>query len=377
MRLQKVYSKVATTFVVVILCSVFSGAQENKHQKQPAEAVIHGQEAKTREAIAQWRKLQYGMFLHFGMSTFTGIECDPGDKPSETYAPTALDVDQWIRVARDAGMKYAVLTSKHVAGHCLWDSKVDWHGKEFDYDVATSSNKTDVVAEFMAACKQYGVRPGLYWCLLDFRNNSVPNHEQWQIGKLPEDFFQLAKDQLTELLTNYPGLNYLWLDIPRAISPAQRQEIYDMIKKVNPDCVVLFNHGLFGCIRKKDGYKLMRIANLRSSWPSDILNTERWPKDFKAGDDWFVSPQTFKGETYHLGYEHCDTICKNWFWVKGNQPKPIEELYHVYKQVTDAGGNFMLNIPPDRSGRIPEYHIKALMELKKAIDDPSTLSTSK
>ena len=69
-------------------------------------------------------------------------------------------------------MKYAVLTAKHVAGHCLWDSKVQFRGKEFDHDVATSGNKTDVVAEFVNACKKYDVAPGLYWCLLDVRNNT-------------------------------------------------------------------------------------------------------------------------------------------------------------------------------------------------------------
>ena len=166
--------------------------------------------------------LKYGMFIHFGMSTFTEREIDNGDQPSTTYAPTDLDVDQWIRVARDAGMKYAVLTSKHVAGHCLWDSKVQFRGNEFDYDVATSGNKTDVVAKFVTACKKYGLTPGLYWRLLDFRNNSVPHGPQWNAGNLPSDFFQLAQDQLAELITNYPDIGYYWFDIPRAATPAKR-----------------------------------------------------------------------------------------------------------------------------------------------------------
>src|SRR5207248_2702898 len=90
------------------------------------------------DALRRWESLGYGMFIHFGMSTFVGKELPSGQDPSSTYAPDKLDVDQWVQVARDAGMKYAILTAKHVAGHCLWPSKFK------EYDVETSGNKTDV-----------------------------------------------------------------------------------------------------------------------------------------------------------------------------------------------------------------------------------------
>src|SRR5437867_2534051 len=91
--------------------------------------VLCGWTANVRAAnpVDDWRSLQYGMFIHFGTATFTGRanENDPRNAaaPSTLYAPTTIDADQWIRVAKDAGMKYAVLTAKHTAGHCLWDSK--------------------------------------------------------------------------------------------------------------------------------------------------------------------------------------------------------------------------------------------------------------
>ncbi len=69
------------------------------------------------EQLQKWEALKYGMFIHYGMSTFDGDELSKGDLPSTAYAPDKLDVDQWVSVARDAGMKYAVLTTKHVAGH--------------------------------------------------------------------------------------------------------------------------------------------------------------------------------------------------------------------------------------------------------------------
>jgi alpha-L-fucosidase len=71
--------------------------------------------------------------------------------------------------------------------------------------------------------------------------------------------------------------------------------------------------------------------------------------------------------TYQLGYEHCDTICKKWFWFEGDRPRPVSDLAKLYRDTHTAGGNLLLNVPPDRTGRIPEYHVKALMELKEEI----------
>lgn len=304
--------------------------------------------------VKEWQKLKYGMFIHFGMSTFTGRELEPGDRPSSTYAPTRLDVNQWIRIARDAGMKYAVLTAKHVAGHCLWDSKIQWRGKEFDYDVATSGNPTDVVAEFVKACKKHGLKSGLYYCLMDGPNGHGPGI--YHAKALAADFFQLVKAQLEELLNCHHEIFLLWIDIPRVASLKQRAVIYQHIKKISPGCLVLFNHGTAA----PDS---MSIEKFQGAWPTDILNTERGP----AEPGMFSAKQTFNGKTYYLGYEHCDTICKNWFWVNKDEPRPTEELYHLYRQVREASGNLLLNVPPDKTGRIPAHHQARLMDLRKRI----------
>ena len=312
-------------------------------------------------AIDHWSALGYGMFIHFGMSTYTSRanENDPrnADSPSALYAPTHLDVDQWIRVARDAGMRYAVLTAKHSAGHCLWDSKVPFRGREFDYDVATSGNKTDVVRDFVTACKKHGLMPGLYWCLEDHHNKSTPPKQQ-RTPPLPGDFFQFAQDQLTELIKNYPDVGYYWLDIPVAANASQRVALYALIKKLRPGTVVLFNHGA----AKPNGP--LTIDGCQTAWPTDVLNTELWP--LQPG--WFKPEQSWQGQTHRLGYEHCDTIGKRWFAVEDDQPRPVADLAKLYRQVRAAGGNLLLNVPPDTTGRIPDYHIKALMELKKEIE---------
>ena len=314
----------------------------------------------TDEAVRRWQQLGYGMFIHFGMSTFTAREIDEGDRPSTTYAPSALDVDQWIAVAQRAGMKYAVLTSKHVAGHCLWDSRVEFRGKEFDYDVATSGNTTDVVRAFVDACRKHGLAPGLYWCLLDFHNNSVPHGPQWQKGDLPDDFFQLAQDQFSELIARYPEVGYYWIDIPRAASPAERQALYDLIKRKRPGTVVLFNHGT-GQPPGEFG-----IAQCQAAWPTDVLNTERHP----ARPGAFQPVQSWQGRAYVLGYEHCDCIARNWFWVPNDAPRDPRSLYALYRDTRAAGGNLLLDVPPDKSGRIPSEHEAALLKVKDLIDHP-------
>jgi alpha-L-fucosidase len=306
-----------------------------------------------------WRNLKYGMFLHFGMSTFTGNEFDPGTASSTTYAPPQVDADQWIRVAKEAGMNYAVLTSKHVAGHCLWDSKVNFRGSEFDYDVATSGNTTDVVRAFVDACKNHGIRPGLYYCLLDFRNNSVPPEEQWTKFLLPEDFFQLAKDQLIELATRHPEVDYFWLDIPRAASAAQRAEIYDMLRRANPRCVILYNFGFLGGIAN-----LTEQSTRAASWPTDVLNSER-----DVISEPFVPFQEWGGTRHYLGYEHCDVVGTNWFWIPGDEARPTDDLFDLYNAAVNmAGGNFLLNVGPGMDGRLADWQIDALRRLRTKIE---------
>ena len=130
-----------------------------------------GPAAERTPRLAEWEGLKYGMFIHFGMSTFDGVECNEGKSPSTTYAPTRLDVRQWVRTAKQAGMKYAVLTAKHISGHCLWESK------DYDYDVATSGDKTDVVAEFMKACQHEGHQAGPL-----LRHTRQPQRGRRQVG---------------------------------------------------------------------------------------------------------------------------------------------------------------------------------------------------
>src|SRR6266550_3526986 len=172
----------------------------------------NGAQRHSLDALHQWEQLGYGMFIHFGMSTFVGQELPDGKAPSTLYAPDKLDVDQWISVARDAGMKYAVLTAKHVSGHCLWPSA------HTDYHVGTSGNKTDVVDAFVKACEKRGLMAGLYYCSWDnhHRFGSItPSHKRSiDDSSTTQQYRDFQAAQIQELLEHYSPVGEVWIDIP-------------------------------------------------------------------------------------------------------------------------------------------------------------------
>lgn len=301
--------------------------------------------------LEQWEKLGYGMFIHFGMSTFDGDELSKGDKPSSFYAPGKLDVNQWISVARDAGMKYAVLTTKHVSGHCLWPSKYT------DYHVGTSSNKTDVVAEFVKACEKYGVMPGFYYCSWDNHHtfgSMTPSMTAWNDAFTTEEYREFQWNQLEELLKNYGKIGEVWIDIPGVLPRDYRHKLYNNITRLQPDTIIMMNHGI------GDGSEL----KVDYAWPTDILAIERFLPNSATGHQ---KIRTIEGKQYYIPGEVCDPIGKEWFYVKDDQPRSDAELLGMYLVSRSRGTNLLLDVPPDQQGLIPKYYVDALMRLEKNI----------
>ena len=265
----------------------------------------NGAQRLSRDRLRAWEALGYGMFIHFGMSTFVGQELPSGKEPSSTYAPEKLDVDQWVQVARDAGMRYAVLTTKHVAGHCLWPSK------QTDYHVGTSGNKTDVVETFVKSCEKHGVMPGFYYCSWDNHHrlgsetpSDVPFHEASTTQKYRD--FQIA--QVEELLTQYGKIGEVWIDIPNVLGADGRRAQYEQIARLQPDAVIMMNQG-FG-----DGSKL----KTETAWPTDLVAIERWlPSSNRGYNPW----HTVEGKEHYVPGEVCDPIGYEWFYVDGDQPR--------------------------------------------------------
>ena len=311
----------------------------------------NGKQRRSIDKLKQWESLGYGMFIHFGLSTFDGVELSAGNLPSDFYNPQALDVDQWISVAKAAGMKYAVLTTKHVSGHCLWPTKYT------DYNVTTSSNKTDVVGEFVKACRKYDIMPGFYYCSWDNHNlfgSVTPSMTEWEYAYTTEEYLKFQTNQVTELLTQYGEIGEVWIDIPKVLPRGYRHKLYDHIAKLQPNAIIMMNNGI------GDGSKL----SIEYTWPTDIVAIER----FLPSAEGHQKIREIEGKTYYLPGEVCEPIGKEWFYVEGDKPRSDAELLGMYLVTRERGANLLLDVGPDKNGVLPSHYVTALMRLKSNID---------
>ena len=303
-----------------------------------------------------FESLKFGMFIHFGLATFSQDEYADRQADIELYKPTSLDPDQWVHTAKEAGMKYAVLTARHQQGHCLWPSKFT------EFSVANSPVQRDVVGEFVAACHKHGVLPGLYYLL------GWELKHQSQLD--PPRYSEFLINQLAELLSNYGPIFELWLDIPFDLGPNTQeilQKLYEHIKSIQPGCLVMLNCSEWegeSIRRRKATYNFKDIDGPEISiWPADLIDGERTPPPV-AGHDPKIE---LEGATYYLPMEVCDSIGKYWFHIDGDAPKNTDELVALYQATVGRGANLLLNVPPDRTGRIPQECIDALADLAKSI----------
>jgi alpha-L-fucosidase len=261
-------------------------------------------------------------------------------------------VDQWIRVAYEAGMKYAVLTTKHVAGHCLWPSK------HTDYHVGTSGNPTDVVAEFVKACRKYGIMPGFYYCSWDnhhLMGSLTPTFTHWDHAFTTEEYQAFQMNQLEELLTQYGEIGEVWIDIPKVLPRGYRHKLYDQIAKLQPEAIIMMNHGI------GDGSKF----DVAKAWPTDIIAIERFlPNSHTGHKKW----RQIEGEDYYMPGEVCDPMGHEWFYVEGDQPRSDEELLGMYLVSRSRGTNLLLDVGPDKRGLIPDHFVDAFMRLRRNVE---------
>jgi alpha-L-fucosidase len=323
-------------------CRPFESAPLNDNQK--------GDQRLSLAELKAWEAWRYGMFIHFGMSTFVGEELPDGKATASTYNPDKLDVDSWIQIARDAGMTYAVLTAKHVAGHCLWPTRYT------DYNVKSSGNKTDVVEAFVKACGRHGVRPGFYYCSWDNHNrfgSRTPSDPTGWNGAFTTSVYQTFQtEQLTELLTQYGAIAEMWIDIPGVLGRGYRTFLYEHVARLQPKCVIMMNNGFW------DGGKY----DVTYAWPSDIVSIERSLPPGAIYEKW----KKIESGTYYMPGEICDPIGKNWFYVEGEMSRSDKELAGLWESARAHQVNLLLDVGPDKHGLIPKQFQEALTRLRKS-----------
>lgn len=304
---------------------------------------------------------KYGMFIHFGINTFHDTEWSDGSKPSSSYCPANVDAEQWIRTAKDAGMKYVILITKHHDGFCLWDSKYT------EYDVANSGNSTNVVEAVAKACKKYNIDLGLYYSLWDGKvNGDVKDQSQdaaynkYMLNQL-EELISIVRKHTHIVEFWFDGgwvkQNYRWPII----------DIYQTIKSKEPECQVGINWSI-GSPENVDTH-LVLPENQRIGYP-----IRYFPSDFRLGDPYLPTnndPKTFThdGKDYYMPWESTICISERWFYNTADKRfKSIDELEKLYKQCTKNDNILILNCPPDREGKIRMEDIRILKELRKRLN---------
>jgi alpha-L-fucosidase len=331
-------------------------------EKVTAQSVIPETAEQRDERMQWWRQARFGMFIHWGVysipaGTYKGKQIpgigewimEHGDIPVADYEkfakqfnPVNFNADQWVQIAKNAGMKYIVITSKHHDGFCLWDSKVS------DYDIMdTAPFKRDILKELSVACKKHGIRLCFYHSIMDWHHPDAqePFYPSYNDdSRTNPDFSRYVKTylkpQLRELITNYGPLGVMWFDGEWIKDWTEQQgiDLYNYVRSLQPDIII---NNRVGKGRKsmqgmtKEGYFAGDFGTPEQEIPPTGLPGVDWETCMTMNDTW-----GFKS------YDH------NW--------KSVQDLIRKLADIASKGGNFLLNVGPTAEGLIPEASVERL-----------------
>ena len=296
-----------------------------------------------KDTRQQWfKEAKYGLFIHWGLYSILGgeyngritptiaewimntldIPVNDYEKLASKFNPASFDADKYVRLAKGWGMKYLTVTTKHHDGFAMYHSKCD------TYNVVDATPfGRDVVGELADACKKYGIHLCFYYSQAQDwhdpdgyaanRDNSGKNFRRYMERKcLP---------QLRELLTQYGKISMMWFDTPMGMTAEESREIFDYVKKLQPDCIISgrIGNGLGEYMTTGDNF----IPAL--PYPGD------WEVPATLNDTW--------------GFKKSD---HNW--------KTPAEIIRLMVKIVSRGGNYLLNIGPDGDGAIPRESVSVL-----------------
>ena len=320
-----------------------------------------------RTKRTEWfRHDRFGMFIHWGLYAIPArgewvrsvekISAEAYQPYFDAFDPEAYDPRQWAKTAKAAGMKYAVMTAKHHDGFCLYDSKLT------DYKATNTKAGRDLIQEYLDAFRAEGLKVGIYYSLFDWHHPDYPaygdrhhpmrDNEAWKTK--PHNlsrYLDYMHGQVRELCTNYGKLDLLWFDFAydHMTGEAWRgSELMAMIRQLQP--TVLVDNRLEA---SGEGYGTVLDAEPSSS----------------SGD--FASPEQIipnAGLRNVLGdpvpWEACITLNNNWgFHAADPYWKSSAQIIRKLVECVSKGGNLLLNVGPDATGRIPPESLRILAEV--------------
>jgi len=340
--------RVPVTVVLILAGALVVSAQRSVGPPAPAGAVPSARQL-------AWHDLQFYGFIHFTVNTFTDREWGYGDEPERTFNPTAFDARQWARVARDAGMKGLIITAKHHDGFCLWPSRYTTHSVKGS---PWRDGKGDVVGDLAQACREYGLKLGIYLSPWD------RNHAEY--GR--PAYLEYYRNQLRELLTNYGPVFEVWFDGAnggdgyyggaRETRRIDNTTYYDwpdtwaIVRELQPQAVMFSDAGpdvrWVGNERGVAFETSWYAINRAGIFPGDPTYTKK-AAGRPDGTDW-VPPEVDV------------SIRPGWFYhaAEDAKVKTVDQLVAIYEQSIGRGANLLLNLPPDRRGLIPDPDVERL-----------------
>ena len=303
------------------------------------------------EARKWFDEAKFGLFIHWGVYSVLGdaewvmhqqnISIEEYNKLPTFFNPIEYNANEWVKMAKDAGMKYITITSRHHDGFSMFDSKAT------DYTIVKKSPyKKDVLKELSEACKKEGIKLFFYYSLLDWHRDDyfprgrtgtrIPGRGEgdWNV------YINFIKAQLTELLTNYGEIGGIWFDgdWDKKTANWHYDEIYKLIHELQPQCLIGNNH--HEATKQGEDFQMFE-------------------KDLPG-----KSTRSFASKAEDIGVlpkEVCETINNSWgFNLKDRKHKSEKELIQYIIKAAGYGSNLLLNVGPMPNGKIQPKHIKSL-----------------
>jgi len=285
--------------------------------------------AETHDARIQWwREARFGMFIHWGLYAQLGrhewvmnrerIPIEEYEKLADTWHPKPRPAREWAALAKKAGMKYMVMTTKHHEGFCLWDTA------QTDYNAVKRGPGRDLVREFVEACREFDLKIGFYYSLMDW------HHPDGARCAIDEDarrrFLDFTQGCVRELMTNYGKIDILWYDVSWPLPDAEAWEsvkMSSMVRELQPHIII----------------------NNRAKLPEDFGTPEEHVTAAEEGRDWEAC-MTFNGSWGYM------PISPDW--------RSVREVLGMLQTAAAGQGNLLLNIGPAPDGSVPPEAVERL-----------------
>jgi alpha-L-fucosidase len=328
------------------------------------EEAAPGREDRYEDVLARsawWREARFGMFIHFGayavpargewVQSHERLAVEAYRPYVESFRPVDYDPRAWARLAKAAGMKYAVMTAKHHDGFCLFDSALT------DYKVTPRFDGRDLVREFLDAFRAEGLRVGLYYSLIDWHHPDYPNvgnhplRGDAEVAKRPRQwdrYLAYMHGQVEELVTRYGRLDVLWLDYSFDDFRGERwgaDRLVAMVRRHQP--AILLNNRL----------------DVGTGVSGAARDLGRWG-DFETPEQGLPERGLVDSAGRPVPWETCLTLNNNWGYHAGDHEwKSPALVVHALVEAVSKNGNLLLNVGPDGRGRIPEPSVRVLEEV--------------